>query len=144
MTNYDPNAPVILTQQEVQSSNANRTKKPRIITQTPVYRAACNLAYFVQQSMMKAPHSLRVPVTNLDALCNDLLRDIAYGYDSRSGRGEALTDALSVVRVIMARIAIMKKMGYMSKDNFNKLRKISDSLTAQLSAWRSSATVGMQ
>lgn len=46
-------APVIITEQEVKASDANSKKKQRTIRQLPVFRDDCNLAFVVEQLMVK-------------------------------------------------------------------------------------------
>lgn len=138
MSNNSLNDSVIISEQEIQASGYNRARQHRVVTQTPAYRAASNLAYFVVEVIMLTPHKLRKPAENLDVLTNDLLRAIAFAYESRSNKFEALTDALAITRVIMTKLNILQKKGYVSKDIFNKSKKLSNNLFAQMAAWRAS------
>ena len=67
--------PVIITEQEVKESDANRKKKQRAIRQLPVFRDASNLAFVVEQLMVKCPRKYKCTLDEIERIITSLLQN---------------------------------------------------------------------
>ena len=68
-------APVI-TEQEVKASDANSKNKQRTIRQLPVFRDACNLAFVVEQLMVKCPRKYKCTLDEMERTVISLLQSL--------------------------------------------------------------------
>lgn len=137
-TSYDENAPVKLTQKEVEASEERKAKKPKTIRQLPVFRAASNVSYMVAQIESKCPRKMRCFVDELEHLTTELLRVLVAANECRQQRWEFCADAYSVTIIILVKMEVLLKLGIMGKDDYHKVKRLLDSLTAQIKGWQNS------
>lgn len=136
---------VILTQKEVDASKANKLKKKKTIRQLPVYRAACNLCYFVAEIERDCPRKFRCFVDELESISTELLTLISLANECKAQRREYCTNAQCLLQTMMVKLEVLFKLGVMGKDRWQKIKHVADSAIAQIVGWRNSVNMeGMQ
>lgn len=129
---------VVITKEQKEHSDGLKGKKPKTIRQLPVFCSASNLSFVISQMLGNCPRKYRLIVEGLEALSDYLLVDLDLANEDKDNRGYHCTEAHSKLVAILVKVEILKKVGGMSKDDFNKVSALCRSTLAQVVGWRSS------
>lgn len=115
------------------------------MAQLPVYRAAGNLKFVVAQITMGSPRSLRRFFDLLTEKVEDLASAIGYADMSdrcSEDRVAYINTAIVTANNVRQDIAILHKLGIVSKDRHNKMMSHTKNVLQQLLAWRETTCMG--
>lgn len=132
---------VLLAQKEVDANKANKLKKKKSIRQLPVYRAVCNLCYFVAEIERDCPRKFRCFVDELESISTELLTLIALANECKEQRREYCTNAHCLLLTLMVKLEVIFRLGVMDKDRWQKIKHVADSAIAQIVGWRNSVNM---
>lgn len=132
-------SPVIITEQEVQASDANRKKKQRTIRQLPVFRDTCNLAFVVEQLMVKCPRKYKCTLDEMERIVTNLLQSLDLANELKEDRNQLCAEAHSLIIALTVKFEIICRLGVINRDTLKKIKRMCQSVTSQIAGWRRSA-----
>lgn len=132
---------VHITKEQAEKSNKLKKEKIRSIHQQQVYRAAQNLFYVLAQMRKNCPVKFRAVLEPSYSECTNLLVSLSLAYSDSAVRIPQLTIAASHLDTLKTILAILRSLGCISRDDFNKAKSLVASCTQQVMAWRVSSMV---
>ena len=127
-----------ITKAEKRRSDALKASKRKTIKQLPVYRSASNISYVVAQIIGECPKKYRLILDSVEALSDGVLIDLDLAYEDKGNRVCYCTEAHSKMYALGVKLEVLKNLGAISKDTYNKVMALCSSTLAQISAWRMS------
>ena len=128
---------VILTQREINHSEAMKAKRMKTTAQLPAFRDSSNFIYMVTVMINDCPRKLVKFADEFISTACEISKSIALANETRGeDRAMYISNAIALLYVVKSYVVILNKRGIISKDDKNKSAKEVDKLQAQLIAWR--------
>ena len=134
---------VNITQQQVADSDLRKKAKSKTVSQQPVYRAVQTLSDLLVQMRKNCPVKYRDLTDNASKECSDVLVALSLAYSEPTVRRPQLSLAIAHLNAISTAMSILRASGCVSKDDYQKCKKLVTNSLRQSQAWRASSEVGV-